>query len=383
MPLLPRPAASPSLVVDVARIVGADGVSVADADRLAYARDAWARDVLRLRSGDIGAAPEAVVWPESPDEVARVLQWAARQGVPVVPFGSGSGRVGGARLSRGGIALDLKRIRRIRRLDESNLRLEVEAGIMGARLERSLNLRGYTLGHFPASMHCSTLGGWLATRSAGQMSTKYGKIEDLTLGLEMVSPGIVRRCPARLRPGPGPDWVALGLGSEGCLGALTAAELRIRPLPAARRLGGYRFRSVEHGVEAIRRLLHVGLRPAVVRLYDALDTLLGRGAQSAAAGTVETGLDVLAHRIPSWLMAQGRSSGQAESTRGGLLRRTTAAVLGVPLLLNKALEILPDDCLLVLGFEGGAQETEAQERLGREILMGEGAEDLGPGPSRS
>src|SRR5262249_22278566 len=142
VPLLPRPPAHASLVVDLARIVGAQSISTVDADRLAYARDCWPRDLLRFRAGEVAAAPAVVVWPETPDEVARVLALAQRLQVPVVPFGAGSGVSGGARPSAGGITLDLKRMRQIRRLDEKNLRAEIECGIIGERLERQLNEKG-------------------------------------------------------------------------------------------------------------------------------------------------------------------------------------------------------------------------------------------------
>lgn len=380
MALLPRPAAPASLVVELARIVGAGAVSTHDADRLAYARDAWARDVLRLRAGEVSAAPEVVVWPESAEEVAEILSFAERSQIPVVPYGAGSGRLGGARPSAGGIVLDLKRMRRIRRLDDDDLRAEVEPGIIGARLERSLSRKGYTLGHFPASIGCSTLGGWLATRSAGQMSTHYGKIEDMTLGIELVSPGRVRRLMVGPRPAE-PDWVALTVGSEGCLGAITAAELRIRPQPESRALMGFRLRSVERGVEAIRRLLRAGLRPAVLRLYDALDTLLGqRGTGEDTPASETAGLELALPSAPSWLVGQGRLAQGAGKLRSALIRRTTKAVLGAPLLVNKAFEVLPSDCLLILGFEGHPGPVTAEADVAREILKTEGGEDLGPGP---
>ena len=124
--MLPRPPAAASLVVDLARIVGAHGVSTNDADRFAYARDCWPRDLMRIRSGEVPAAPSCVVWPETADEVARVLALAVQLDIPIIPFGAGSGVAGGARPSDGGITLDLKRMRAIRSFDEEDLRTEVE-----------------------------------------------------------------------------------------------------------------------------------------------------------------------------------------------------------------------------------------------------------------
>ncbi len=398
MALLPRPAAPAALVVDLARIVGAGSVSTADADRFAYSRDAWPRDLLRIRSGEVPCAPSCVVWPDNREEVAKVLELAARLGVPVVPFGAGSGVMGGARPKEGGIALDLKRLKAIRHLDDKNLRVEVEAGIVGERLERTLQQRGYTLGHFPSSIICSTLGGWLAARSAGQASTLYGKIEDMTFGLEVVTPGRVHRSMLGPRPGRGADMNALVIGSEGCFAAITAAELRLRPLPEARRMRGLRFPNVEAGIEAIRRMLRLGLRPAVVRLYDALDTFLGRGH-----GKDEDGEDAEVRSIDALQKhAKGAYEGLASRFGGGksggapkaggkglpafgklaqsLVRTTVNAVLGSPLVLNRAIAALPEDCLLILGFEGQPALVGAELSAALATCTSLGAEDLGEGP---
>lgn len=388
MSLLVRPAADAALIVDLARIVGAQHVSNLDADRIAYSHDCWPRDVLRLRAGEVPAAPSCIVWPEGPEEVARVLKLADEVGVPVVPYGAGSGVCGGARPTEGGIVLDLKRMRAVRTLDRDNLRIEVESGIIGERLERYLNANGFTLGHFPSSIVCSTVGGWLAARSAGQMSTMYGKIEDMTYGLEVATPGRVRRMMLGPRPGEGPDFNALVLGSEGTLGAITAAELRIRGLPASRQFVGLEFPSVQAGVDAIRKMLRAGLRPAVVRLYDALDTLLGRGHGAEGdevdpsvgsidqiAGRAQGIFDELARRIP----VLGKPN-LTERLRGTLMRGTVRAVMGSPLVLNRAIDVLPDDALLILGFEGHPALVAAQMETAKAICAGEGATDLGPGP---
>ncbi|MEO1336744.1 MAG: FAD-binding oxidoreductase, partial [Myxococcota bacterium] len=325
------------MIVDLARIVGAPHVSNRDADRLAYSRDSWTRDLLLLRAGQVPAAPSCVVWPGTAEEVSEVLSMAQTHGVPVVPYGTGASVVGGARPSAGGIVLDLKRMRALRKLDEINLVVEVEAGIIGERLERRLNQHGYTLGHFPASIPCSTLGGWLATRSAGYMSTRYGKIEDMALGLEVVTPGRVRTTISKPRPTGGIDFNAMIMGSEGTLGAITAAHLRIRPLPASRSFAGMRFNSVQAGVEALRQIMQAGLRPSILRLYDGVDTWVGL-VPGAADRWDETRLldpltdraqlvfDSLAQRVPG-LNASGRI---AQRFRKTLLQTTVRTVMGAP-----------------------------------------------------
>ena len=387
MPLLPRPPAAASLVVDLARIVGASNVSNMDADRIAYSRDCWPRDLLRLRAGQLGAAPLCVVWPESSFEVARVLSFAEQAQVPVVPYGAGSGVCGGARPSEGGIALDMKRMRTIRRFDEENLRIEAEVGLIGERLERMLEKRGYSLGHFPSSIGCSTLGGWLAARSAGQMSTLYGKIEDMVHGVELATPGQLRRLMLGPRPGNGPDFNALIVGSEGTFGAICAAELRMRPQPQTRAFRGFRFGSVKQGVEAIRKLMRAGIRPSVVRLYDSLDTLVGRGHGDDDEGADVRSLDALAGRanglieeLQSKISRSPGKPGLMGRLSGALRRGTVRAVLGAPLVLNRALNVLPEDSLLVLGFEGQRALVMAEVEEASGICASEGAEALGPGP---
>src|SRR5207249_4489729 len=141
-------------------------------------------------------------------------------------------------------------------------------GILGEHLEHELGRRGYTLGHFPSSIMCSTLGGWLAARSAGQCSSRYGKIEDMVRSAEFVTgTGEVVDTAGDPR---GPAWVQLLVGSEGTLGIFTRATLAIRPAPEARHMRGFRFPRVGAGCEAIRRVMQRGLRPSVVRLYDEL-----------------------------------------------------------------------------------------------------------------
>ncbi|MBK8014063.1 MAG: FAD-binding oxidoreductase [Deltaproteobacteria bacterium] len=383
MSFLPRPPASAALVADLARIVGSRRVSTLDGDRLIYSRDAWARDLIRVRGGQFPCAPSCVVWPGSAAETARVLALAERLAVPVVPFGAGSGVAGGARPMEGGIALDVKRMSAIRQLDAESLRVEVEAGIVGQRLERRLNGHGLTLGHFPSSIGCSTLGGWLAARSAGQMSTLYGKIEDMTLGLEVATPGHVRR----LDRGPrgaldGLDINRLVIGSEGTLGVITAAELRVRPIPARRSFRGYRFPSVEAGVEAIRRILRMNIKPSVVRLYDALDTLVGRshGRDSDETESLEArSLEGLgrARQIMASEVASRFPNLAKTRLKAAVVKTAVRAAFGSPALLNRALEFLREECLLILGFEGPPAIVAVESAHAQEVCLGCEGDDLG------
>lgn len=273
MPATPLTPINAERAAALSAIFPPDRISTSTPDRIAYARDLWPMGQLWARSGQFPHPPDAVVWPENPDEVAALLRLANARRFPVIPMGAGSGVCGGTLALQGGVILDLKRMKRVRELDEESLLVTAEAGIIGQHLEEWLNGRGYTLGHFPSSIYCSTFGGWIATRSAGQLSTKYGKIEDMVQGMEGVLPDGARfssRVTPRTAAGPRFDQILIG--SEGTLGVITAATCRVRPLPEARRFAAYIFPDIKTGLRAIRLMMRAGLDPAGVRLYDELDT---------------------------------------------------------------------------------------------------------------
>jgi alkyldihydroxyacetonephosphate synthase len=266
-------------------VVGSEGVSAGGADRLATCRDYWPMGTLWFLEGKTPALPDLVVWPRSTSEVAAVLRLAGADNVPVTPYGEGSGALGGAIPLQGGIALDLKRMNRVLELDRDNLMVTVEPGLNGSRYEEYLNRRGFTGGHFPQSLRCSTVGGWAACRAAGTFSTRYGKIEDMVVSLGAVLPdGTVIRGRNLPRTATGPRVDYLFLGSEGTLGVITEITLRIWPYPEKRICSSYAFESIERALEAIRRLIRAGARPAVVRLYDSAETAHHFPDCEAAAG---------------------------------------------------------------------------------------------------
>ncbi|HLK36876.1 MAG TPA: FAD-binding oxidoreductase, partial [Polyangiaceae bacterium] len=190
--------------------------SADEADRVAYARDLWPRHHLDVRAGrPAGGRPAAIAWPASTEEVAALVRWANRRGTTLVPFGAGSGVCAGVLPHADSVVVDLKRLARLRAIDPSAPVAVVEAGAMGVPLESALNRAGWTLGHFPSSILCSTAGGWVATRSAGQCSGAYGKIEDMTAAVECVT-GRGEVVTLRRRTS-GPDLVPLVIGSEGTM----------------------------------------------------------------------------------------------------------------------------------------------------------------------
>lgn len=251
-----------------------------------YRTDWWALALLALRSGTRLPEPVAAVRPRNTQEVAEVLRIASSRGMPVVTRGGGSGVCGGAQASEGCLVVDMTAMDRIAGLDEASLMVHAEAGIMGPDLEAALDAAGATLGHIPQSFHLSTLGGWIATKATGQLSTRYGGIEDRLLGLTAVLPdGTVASAPPQPRRSAGPDWWRLFLGSEGTLGVVTEAWLEAFPVPGATRWSGFGAGTFEEGLTLLRRVMHSGLRPSVARLYDDADAALTFGSLGISGPT--------------------------------------------------------------------------------------------------
>ena len=213
--------------------------------------------------------PDAVVRPRTAEEVASTLAAAAAEGVPVVPRGGGSGSQGGAVADAGGIVLDLSALDEILELDTSALTVRAQAGVPGLGLEEWLGERGYAFPHYPASLHLAQVGGYLAAKGSGVLSTKYGKIEDLVASMEVALPSgeLVRTVPIP-RHAVGPDLNQLFIGSEGTIGVITEATLLVTPVPEHRSFRLVGFDDLATGIEAVRKVLQAGWRPAAVRLHD-------------------------------------------------------------------------------------------------------------------
>lgn len=247
------------------------------ADQETRARDAAGRsylDLLALRSGTF-EAPDAVVQPTA-DQVGAVLQACAAEGIAVVPFGGGTSVVGGVSPLRGDhsavVALDLRRLDRLLEVSDTDRTATLEAGLRGPEAEALLNARGYTLGHFPQSYEHATIGGYAATRSAGQASTGYGRFDALVVGLTLVSPRGELVLGRGAASAAGPDLRQLVIGSEGVFGVITSVTVRVRPLPAVKRYDAWLVRSWEDGMEQLRRLEQSGVVPEVARLSDPDET---------------------------------------------------------------------------------------------------------------
>lgn len=347
---LERVRVEPSALDDAARgalaaIVGAEHVREDHSERVLHAAGKGYPDLVRLRSGEPEGAPDAVVHPADHDQVMAVLGVCAARSLAVVPFGGGTSVVGGVAPLRGShravVSLDLGRLGGLLELDERSMTATVGGGMRGPALEALLAPRGLTLGHFPQSYEYVSLGGCVATRSAGQASTGYGAIEKMVVGLRLAAPaGEIALAPTPASAA-GPGLRQLLVGSEGTLGVISEVSLRLRERPTARRHEGLFFSDFQTGQEALRALARAHALPDVARLSDAAET---RVSLALAGGGVKALLG------DAYLRLRGY--------RGG--------------------------CVAIVVFEGSCErDVTARHRRAQRILKAHGALSLGASPGRS
>ncbi len=316
----------------------ASDVSSDPRDRLAHCRGQGLVDVIRLRSGLIPALPDGVCRPADAAAVAAILGECRRAGVRVIPWGGGTSVTGGVNVvadSSPTLILELERMAGLSRLDPISGLATFGPGTTGPAVEAALAEHRLTLGHFPQSWELSTVGGWVATRSAGQESLGYGRIEDMVAGLELVAPAGRLHLPARPASAAGPDLRQLVLGSEGRLGVITEATLRVRARPATTIVEGALLPGLEAGLDVVRELVVSGARLTLVRLSDANETQMAMAiglAASAGAGLVRRYLALRGLGEEACLLLYG-SSGERACVRDVLLcgRATVRAHRGVVL----------------------------------------------------
>jgi alkyldihydroxyacetonephosphate synthase len=329
----------------LAAAVGAEHVRDGREDRIAHAVGRSYPDLVRIRSGDASSAPDAVVLPGSAEQVAAVLAACAELRVAVIPFGGGTSVVGGVEAVRDGmeaaVSLDLRRLDSTLEVDRTSLTARLGAGLFGPEAERRLGAEGVTLGHFPQSFEYSTVGGWVATRSAGQASTGYGRIDELVEAVRCVTP--VGELGTRAVPASaaGPSVRELIVGSEGVLGVICEATLRVRPAPAARRYEGWSFASFAEGCAAFRVMEQAEASADVTRLSDEAETGL-----SVAMTSTGSRAERLGRR---YLRLRGHESG----------------------------------CIAILGFEGDEEDVERRRRHTAALLRAGGGVFLGPRPGEA
>jgi len=258
------------------RLLGEEAVVTDKQARIQHAYGKSYRDLVRIRAGHIPNPPDAVVYPEDEAEIAALLSWAAEHAVTVIPFGGGSSVLGGVEPPTGErptLTLEMAKLNRVLSVDPESLTARVQAGATGPGIEAQLHEHGLTLGHFPQSFEFSTLGGWIATRAAGQNSIGYGKIEDMTQAVRMVSPAGIIETKDVPASATGPSVRELVVGSEGIFGVITEATMRVHPRPELQDYRGILLHSFEEGIAAFRELMQCkDLRLSIVRLSDAPET---------------------------------------------------------------------------------------------------------------
>ncbi len=335
-----RPAACDAL----GRAAGTQALRMDRDARVGHAAGRGYADLVRLRGGDVSGAPDAVLIPESAGQIPAVLAACAAHSVAVVPFGGGTSVVGGVEPLRDGheavVTLDLSRLCGVVDIDSVSLTATLQAGLLGPDAEAALSSAALTLGHFPQSFEYSTVGGWVATRSAGQASTGYGRIDDLVEGLRLCAPAgemVLEPVPATAA---GPSLLDLAVGSEGTLGVITEATLRVRPVPEERLYEGWAFGSFAEGSEALRALEQRRASPDVTRLSDEEETRLSLAMAGEGA----------AQRL-------GRAYVRGRRRGGG--------------------------CLAIIGYEGTAEDVARRRRRTGSLLRAAGGVALGRRPGRA
>ena len=346
---LPAPCAPPGLQDSLEAIVGTGNLKCDPLDRVVHAYGKSLRDLVRIRRGDFGRTPDLVTYPGSEDEIVRIVRTALSADAVVIPFGGGTNIAGCLEAPRGEIrtviSVDLCRMNRVLEIDEVSRLARIQPGALGPDIERQLNARGWTLGHFPDSFNHASLGGWIATRSVGMQSDKYGDFADLTKAFRVVTPAgvlVTRPVPSAAT---GPSVKEMILGSEGRLGIITEATVQVHRVPQKRQIYGYLFPDWTGGLEAMAAIAASDAFPSVTRISDINETrfYFATKKHEALVGRMQSNLSRLyLERVKRFDVRQM--------------------------------------CLSFIGYEGSEKHVKSQKRLVDSIVSGYGSICIGTGP---
>ena len=347
---IPAPMISDQLLAELIDAVGAENAVKDDLDRLVHTYGKSLRDLLRIRAGDIPRVPDVVVYPGNEAEVQLIVDRAVAADAVIIPYGGGSNISGSLHApedeTRTVISADLGRLNQVIDIDEDSGLARIQAGAQGPDLEEQLGKRGWTLGHFPDSFTHSTLGGWVATRSSGMQSDKYGDISDIARGMRVVMPGKVLEVRPLPHTSTGPSVREMVLGSEGRLGVITEVTMQVHRIPEVRLILGYLFPSWEASLAAMHDISTSDAHPSITRVSDARET-----AFSFATRKKTSRISI------SSLISKG---------------------------LMKVLERRGWDldavCLSFIGYEGGKAHVARQKKIVKEIVGKHGGIVVGKGP---
>lgn len=319
-------------------------LDVGPSERLRHALGMSYPDLIRLRSGDLATAPDAVAFPRTRDQVSQLLAECARAGIAVVPFGGGTSVVGGVTPNRGShdavVSLDLGALDSLA-IDAKSNTSRMEPGLLAPQAEKDLRRQGFTLGHFPQSFERASIGGFAATRSAGQASSGLGRFDDLVTSIELATPSGTLGTLESPHTAAGPSLRELVVGSEGALGVITQVTCAIRPAPKEERYQGWVFEGFEAGCDAVRRLAQADALPDVIRVSDEQETEIGFSTSSSPE-RIKTALN-------SYLSLRGKRNGS----------------------------------LMICGWQGERDSVSRRSRAGRRILREAGGMSLGTAPGKA
>ena len=347
---IPAPMISDQLLAELIDAVGAENAGKDDLDRLVHTYGKSLRDLLRIRAGDIPRVPDVVVYPASEAEVQLIVDRAVAADAVIIPYGGGSNISGSLHApedeTRTVISVDLGRLNQVIDIDKDSGLARIQAGAQGPDLEEQLGKQGWTLGHFPDSFTHSTLGGWVATRSSGMQSDKYGDISDIARGMRVVMPGKVLEVRPLPHTSTGPSVREMVLGSEGRLGIITEVTVQVHRIPEVRLILGYLFPSWEASLAAMHDISTSDAHPSITRVSDAKET-----AFSFATRRKSSRISI------SSLISKG---------------------------LMKVLERRGWDlgavCLSFIGYEGGRAHVARQKKIVKDIVGKHGGIVVGKGP---
>jgi alkyldihydroxyacetonephosphate synthase len=347
---IPTPMINDQLLAELTEVVGAENVAQDDLDRIVHTYGKALRDLLRIRAGDIPRVPDVVIYTGNEAEVRLIVDCAVAADAVIIPYGGGSNISGSLHApddeTRPVISLDLGRMNQVIDIDQESGLARIQAGAQGPDLEEQLGAKGWVLGHYPDSFTHSTLGGWVATRSSGMQSDKYGDISDIARGMRVVMPGKV----LEIRPLPhtstGPSVREMVLGSEGRLGVITEVTVQVHRIPEVRVILGYLFPSWESGLAAMQEISTSDAHPSITRVSDGKET-----AFSFATRKKSTGISI------SSLISKG------------LMR-----------VLQRRGWNLDEICLSFIGYEGGKAHVARQKKIVKDIVGKHGGILVGKGP---
>lgn len=282
--------------------------ALANASPLIRARYTWGKsycDRVRGFYGDYSAAPDMVLQPRTEAQVRQVLDLCDAQQLAVIPFGGGSSVTGGVEARRGArhrgaVTLDMSRLNQVLEIDRTSLTAHIQAGVFGPAMEAQLAEQGLTLRHFPQSFEFSTLGGWIVTRAGGHFATVYTHIDEMVQSIRMLTPKGLLETPRLPASGAGPDANRLISGSEGTLGVVLDAWMRVRPRPIYRAGASVHFRDYWQAVAATREIAQSGLFPANCRLLDAKEAFMNQ-VVSDGSSVLVLAFESADHPVDAWL----------------------------------------------------------------------------------